>query len=151
LNKKILHNPVFLKQSDIFHKNEKKNPYINSKSYKNNLIFVDMTFSSKNLNSKFLQKKYQNKLKTQIVSAKKQNPNNPNFYKSIFSYFKYSASSNSSGGLLPGDIVTHINGKDVKNSSDVYDLLSEKGKTLTMVIYRGSDKNTVIVTPEDPE
>jgi S1-C subfamily serine protease len=60
-------------------------------------------------------------------------------------------SSNSSGGLLPGDIVTHINGKDVKNSSDVYDLLSEKGKTLTMVIYRGSDKKTVTVTPEDPE
>jgi HtrA serine peptidase 2 len=56
-----------------------------------------------------------------------------------------------SGGLLPGDIVTHINGKDVKNSSDVYDVLTEKGKTLNMTVYRGPEKMLVLVTPEDPE
>jgi HtrA serine peptidase 2 len=56
-----------------------------------------------------------------------------------------------SGGLLPGDIVTHINGKDVKNSSDVYDVLTDKGKTLNMIVYRGPEKLSVVVTPEDPE
>lgn len=56
-----------------------------------------------------------------------------------------------SGGLSPGDIVTEINGKDVLNSSDIYDALGEKGKTLNMTVFRGFKKLQVIVTPEDPE
>ncbi|XP_053669391.1 serine protease HTRA2, mitochondrial [Anopheles marshallii] len=53
------------------------------------------------------------------------------------------------GGLQPGDIITHINGKEIKNSSDVYDLLLEQDKKLSMSVYRGQQLTTVHVFPED--
>lgn len=56
-----------------------------------------------------------------------------------------------SGGLSPGDIITHINDREVKHSSDIYDVLAQKGKTLTMSVFRGNRRLTVIVTPEDPD
>lgn len=64
---------------------------------------------------------------------------------SVFVYYLYS------GGLSPGDIITHINGKEVKNSADIYDVLGEKGKTLTMTVFRGNKQITVTVMPEDPD
>uniref|UniRef100_A0A4Y0BSE8 Serine protease HTRA2, mitochondrial n=1 Tax=Anopheles funestus TaxID=62324 RepID=A0A4Y0BSE8_ANOFN len=54
-----------------------------------------------------------------------------------------------SGGLQPGDIITHINGKEIKNSSDVYELLLEQDKKLSISIYRGQQLTTVHVFPED--
>lgn len=54
------------------------------------------------------------------------------------------------GGLHPGDIVTHINGKEVKNSNDIYKALSEKTKALDMIVYRGLEKLKVTVIPEEP-
>lgn len=45
-----------------------------------------------------------------------------------------------SGGLSPGDIITRINGKDVHNTSDIYSILSEKGKALNMTVFRGTQK-----------
>lgn len=39
---------------------------------------------------------------------------------------------------MPGDIVTDINGKEIHNTSDIYGFLSEKGKALNMIIYRGT-------------
>ena len=56
-----------------------------------------------------------------------------------------------SGGLIPGDIITHINGKEVKQSADLYDALSEKGKSLSMTIHRGAQQLRVIINPEDPD
>ncbi|CAD7085007.1 unnamed protein product [Hermetia illucens] len=53
------------------------------------------------------------------------------------------------GGLNPGDIVTHINGKEVKNSSDIYDALAEKGKVLDMTVYRGLKQLRIIVKPDE--
>ncbi|XP_058127609.1 serine protease HTRA2, mitochondrial [Anopheles ziemanni] len=53
------------------------------------------------------------------------------------------------GGLQPGDIITHINGKDVKTSSDVYDVLQGTTKSLTISIHRGQQLTTVKVVPED--
>uniref|UniRef100_A0A182IKI5 Serine protease HTRA2, mitochondrial n=1 Tax=Anopheles atroparvus TaxID=41427 RepID=A0A182IKI5_ANOAO len=53
------------------------------------------------------------------------------------------------GGLHPGDIITHINGKEIKNSSDVYDILTDKTKTLAISIHRGQQLATVHVHPED--
>lgn len=56
-----------------------------------------------------------------------------------------------SGGLFPGDIVTHIDGKAIKNSTDVYDLLDENHEIqiLSMTIFRGLKKMTITVKPED--
>lgn len=58
-------------------------------------------------------------------------------------------SSYYSGGLNPGDIVTHINGKEVHNTSDIYSFLSEKGKALNMIIYRGTKRLEVMIVPEE--
>ncbi|XP_030370341.1 serine protease HTRA2, mitochondrial [Scaptodrosophila lebanonensis] len=55
-----------------------------------------------------------------------------------------------SGGLQPGDIVTHINKKEIKNSSDVYDALADSTKDLEIVIFRGVKQMRVTITPEDP-
>lgn len=55
------------------------------------------------------------------------------------------------GGLYPGDIITSINGKEVKNSADVYELLSAKERELNITIYRGVERMTVKVTPEDAD
>lgn len=55
------------------------------------------------------------------------------------------------GGLSPGDIITEINGKAMKSSKDVYDVLSGKEKQLKMLVYRGSQSVSVVVTPEEPE
>ncbi|XP_031632717.1 serine protease HTRA2, mitochondrial [Contarinia nasturtii] len=53
------------------------------------------------------------------------------------------------GGLHPGDIVTKINGKDVRTTSEIYSVLSEKGKALNMTIYRGTQKLEVMIIPEE--
>lgn len=53
-----------------------------------------------------------------------------------------------SGGLSPGDIVTHINGKEIRHSSDVHDAL-ETSKNLDMTVYRGLNKMQMVVKPED--
>jgi len=55
-----------------------------------------------------------------------------------------------SGGLQPGDIVTHINKKEIKNSSDVYDALGDGSKELDISILRGVKQLRVTITPEDP-
>lgn len=55
-----------------------------------------------------------------------------------------------SGGLYPGDIVTKINDKEIKNSSDVYEALALKTKSLDITIFRGLKKMTVKIVPEDP-
>lgn len=55
------------------------------------------------------------------------------------------------GGLYPGDIITNINGKDVKKSADVYDMLVSKERVLNITIYRGVERMIVKVAPEEPE
>ncbi|XP_067619353.1 serine protease HTRA2, mitochondrial [Eurosta solidaginis] len=54
------------------------------------------------------------------------------------------------GGLYPGDIVTKINDKEIKNSSDVYEALGDKSKSLDITIFRGLKKMTIKIVPEDP-
>lgn len=54
------------------------------------------------------------------------------------------------GGLSPGDIVTHINKKEIKTSSDVYEALADNSKTLDITIFRGPKRLTLTITPEDP-
>ncbi|GLV34436.1 HTRA2-related serine protease [Carabus blaptoides fortunei] len=55
-----------------------------------------------------------------------------------------------SGGLQPGDIVTHINGIPVKHSNDIYSILSEtKSRVLRMTVVRFGQILEVSVTPED--
>lgn len=56
-----------------------------------------------------------------------------------------------SGGLSPGDIITKINGKDIHNTSDIYSILTEKGKALNMIVYRGTQKLEIIIAPEEIE
>lgn len=55
------------------------------------------------------------------------------------------------GDLTPGDIITEINGKKVKTSSEVYDVLSQKGTDLKMTVYRGKRQLNLVVRPEDSE
>ncbi|KAI8118319.1 Serine protease HTRA2, mitochondrial [Lucilia cuprina] len=54
------------------------------------------------------------------------------------------------GGLSPGDIVTHINKKEIKTSSDVYEALANNSKTLDITIFRGPKRLNLTITPEDP-
>lgn len=54
-----------------------------------------------------------------------------------------------SGGLAPGDIITHINGKSVSNSGNIYEALGGKGSTLMMSVVRGNTRIQLVVTPED--
>uniref|UniRef100_A0A182QEE8 Serine protease HTRA2, mitochondrial n=1 Tax=Anopheles farauti TaxID=69004 RepID=A0A182QEE8_9DIPT len=54
-----------------------------------------------------------------------------------------------SGGLQPGDIITHINGNEIKSSGDVYDVLTHQGKQLAITLYRQQQQLTVHVHPED--
>ncbi|KAM7360096.1 HTRA2-related serine protease [Cochliomyia hominivorax] len=54
------------------------------------------------------------------------------------------------GGLSPGDIVTHINKKEIKTSSDVYEALADNSKTLDITIFRGPKRLNLTITPEDP-
>ncbi|KAF7273520.1 hypothetical protein GWI33_013763, partial [Rhynchophorus ferrugineus] len=54
------------------------------------------------------------------------------------------------GGLLPGDIVTHIDGRQIKGANDVYDILKQPNlKELHMSISRNGRKLNVTVVPED--
>ncbi|XP_055384791.1 serine protease HTRA2, mitochondrial [Condylostylus longicornis] len=53
------------------------------------------------------------------------------------------------GGLNPGDIVVDINGKNVHNSSDIYEILSDKDEILNITIYRGLKKMKIKVKPEE--
>lgn len=55
-----------------------------------------------------------------------------------------------SGGLSPGDIVTHINRKEIKTSSDVYEALADNSKVLDIIIFRGAKQLKLTITPEDP-
>lgn len=55
-----------------------------------------------------------------------------------------------SGGLQPGDIVTHINGKEIGGAKDVYTILSdEKTSNLRMTVIRSGVVLQLSVTPED--
>ncbi|CAH1171298.1 unnamed protein product [Phaedon cochleariae] len=54
------------------------------------------------------------------------------------------------GGLQPGDIVTHIDGKPIKHANDVYSILNSKeSRTLKMSISRYGKRVDLSVTPED--
>lgn len=54
-------------------------------------------------------------------------------------------------GLMAGDIILNINGNDVKQSADIYEILSSKTKTLNMIVLRNGQTMKVSVTPDDPE
>lgn len=54
------------------------------------------------------------------------------------------------GGLLPGDIITNINGKDVKSSQDVYECL-KSSKDLSMVVWREDRQTKIVIYPEDSD
>lgn len=52
--------------------------------------------------------------------------------------------------MQPGDIVTHINGKEIAGAKDVYNILSdEKARTLKMTVIRSGAVMQLSVTPED--
>lgn len=54
------------------------------------------------------------------------------------------------GGLQPGDIVTHIDGKQIRSASDVYDVLKQTNmKNLRMSVQRQGKQFDVNVQPED--
>lgn len=55
------------------------------------------------------------------------------------------------GGLMAGDIITQINGKAVKKSADIYDILAAKTKQLNIFVLRNTKEFKIIVTPEDHE
>lgn len=54
------------------------------------------------------------------------------------------------GGLLPGDIVTHIDGKTIQHSNDVYGILEgNSARELKLSVNRNGRRMELIVTPED--
>ncbi|VEN34726.1 unnamed protein product [Callosobruchus maculatus] len=55
-----------------------------------------------------------------------------------------------SGGIQPGDIVTHIDGKPVRDSNDVYNILTNmQTKKINLTISRYGRKVDITVEPED--
>ena len=42
-----------------------------------------------------------------------------------------------SGGLKPGDIITHVNGEPIKSSTDIYKVLEKVGSIIVTVIRSG--------------
>nr|CAH7719245.1 unnamed protein product [Callosobruchus chinensis] len=55
-----------------------------------------------------------------------------------------------SGGIQPGDIVTHIDGKPVQDSNDVYKILTNmQTKKINLTISRYGRKVEITVEPED--
>lgn len=56
----------------------------------------------------------------------------------------------SSGGLQPGDIVTEINNKQIRNATDVYSILAQSNSAaLKMTVVRFGKNMTISVTPEN--
>uniref|UniRef100_A0A2M3ZAZ8 Serine protease HTRA2, mitochondrial n=1 Tax=Anopheles braziliensis TaxID=58242 RepID=A0A2M3ZAZ8_9DIPT len=51
------------------------------------------------------------------------------------------------GGISPGDVITHINGKEIKSSNDVYDILAQQLPLLTITVFRDGQTLTVKVLP----
>lgn len=52
--------------------------------------------------------------------------------------------------MQPGDIVTQINGSDIKSANDVYSILTDtKSQELKMTIIRDRRMIQVAVVPED--
>lgn len=52
-----------------------------------------------------------------------------------------------SGGISPGDVITHINGTEIKSSNDVYDILAPQLPLLTITVFRDGETLTVKVSP----
>lgn len=55
------------------------------------------------------------------------------------------------GGLMAGDIILNINGHDVGQSSDIYDILDQGKEILLMHVWRGRQRIKIAVTPEKAE
>uniref|UniRef100_A0A182FJ30 Serine protease HTRA2, mitochondrial n=2 Tax=Anopheles albimanus TaxID=7167 RepID=A0A182FJ30_ANOAL len=51
------------------------------------------------------------------------------------------------GGISPGDVITHINGTEIKSSNDVYDILALQLPLLTITVFRDGETLTVKVSP----
>lgn len=56
-----------------------------------------------------------------------------------------------SSGLMAGDIILNINGKDVTQSADIYEILASNEKVLEMIVLRNGQIHKIAVTPDDPE
>ena len=54
-------------------------------------------------------------------------------------------------GLMAGDIILNINGNDVTQSSDIYEILASKTKSLNMILLRNGQVVKTSVIPESPE
>ena len=54
--------------------------------------------------------------------------------------------------MKAGDIITHINGKEVKSANDVYNIVQAK-QQLTLTVVRGaaSEVTKIVVMPEEIE
>lgn len=56
------------------------------------------------------------------------------------------------GGLQPGDIVTHIDGKPIKRAQDVYDLLRQMtASKMKMSVQRQGKQVELQIQPEDSD
>lgn len=62
-----------------------------------------------------------------------------------------SGSPSQIGGLMAGDIITSINGVEVSESSDIYEILAGKQEILIMNIFRGRTHLKVAITPDPAE
>ncbi len=49
---------------------------------------------------------------------------------------------------MAGDIIVNIDGKEVTESSQIYDILEGNKELLVMHVYRGQNRTKVTVAPE---
>ncbi|KAG7174433.1 serine protease HTRA2, mitochondrial-like [Homarus americanus] len=86
----------------------------------------------------------------QELQARGSAPQNvpPNVTHGIFIWRVVVGSPSYQAGLQPGDIVTHINNREVHSSRDVFKFLEGKGD-LAMTVIRNGQRYSVVVVPEE--
>ncbi|XP_052863615.1 serine protease HTRA2, mitochondrial [Anopheles cruzii] len=72
----------------------------------------------------------------------------PNFHGGVLVWKVIHGSPAHANGICPGDVITHINGKEISTCAEMYDILGGKDQTLAINIFRGHKTFTVQVRLE---
>lgn len=66
----------------------------------------------------------------------------------ILVYKMVTGSPSDKAGLLPGDIITHIDNSPIYGSSDIYKFVESTNPVLTFTVYRKGRFTSIKIQPE---